>query len=242
MLVFVIAETDQALALVLKNRVIGDAAIAVAFDQPSRPWIQSLTGPAVNLFLFDVKENLLRRDVMYEKVLGAEGVVVGRRPPPPRFDLHYTVTAWAPKVIVEHKILAAVLRCFCSMAALPREVLPAALAALPYETLVAVESGAKRSMFLNLGGELKAGFELTVTVPMPGLADVPVAPRVQQATVAVNPVPAADPARTVAARETVAAAPGAPAGPASPAAPGALATPPAPAGPGQPSRATATQK
>ena len=233
MLVFVIAETDQALALVLKHRVIGDAAIAVAFDQPSRPWIQSLTGPAVNLFLFDIKENLLRRDVMYEKVLGAEGAVVGRRPPPPRFDLHYTVTAWAPKVIVEHKILAAVLRCFCSMAALPREVLPAALAALPYETLVAVDSGAKRSMFLNLGGELKAGFELTVTVPMPGLADLPAAPRVQQATVAVNPVPAADPARTVAARETVAAAPAAPAGPAAP---------PASAGPGQQPRATATQK
>jgi len=203
MLVSVIAEADQALALVLKNRVIGNAAITVAFDQPSRTWIQSLTGPAVNLFLFDIKQNLLRRDVMYEKVLGAEGDVVARRPPPPRFDLHYTVSAWAPAVLVEHKILAAVLRCFCSMATLPREFLPAALAGLPYELLIATESGAKRGMFLNLGGELKAGFELTVTVPMPALPDLPAAPPVQQASVAVRPVPAADPARTAAARETV---------------------------------------
>jgi hypothetical protein len=199
----VIAETDQALALVLKTRVIGNAGITIAFDQPSRPWIQSLNRPAVNLFLFDIKENLLRRDVMYEKVLGAEGTVVARRPPPPRFDLHYTVSAWAPAVLVEHKILAAVLRCFGSMTALPREALPAPLAALPYETLVATESGAKRTVFLNLGGELKAGFELTVTVPMPDLPDVPAAPPVQQARVTVNPIATADQARAATARETI---------------------------------------
>jgi hypothetical protein len=187
-----------------KRRVIGNAAITIAFDPPNRPWIQALKGPAVNLFLFDIKENPHRRDVMYEKVLGAEGTVVARRPPPPRIDLHYTVSAWAPTVLVEHKILAAALRCFCSMPALPRDTLPAALAALPYEVLISTESGAKRSMFLTLGGELKTGFEVTVTVPMPGLADIPVAPPVQQqATVAVNPVPGADPARTVVARETV---------------------------------------
>jgi hypothetical protein len=203
---YVIAEADQALAVLLKTKVIGNAAIAITFDPPNRPWIQSLTGPAVNLFLYDIKENASRREVMYEKVLGEGGVVVARRPPPPRFDLHYTVTAWAPKVVVEHKILAAVLRCLGSMTVLPREVLPAALAELPYEVLVNTESGARRSMFINMGGDLKAGFEITVTVPMPGLPDLPAAPPVQQqATVTVNPVPGADPARTVPARETVSA-------------------------------------
>jgi Pvc16 N-terminal domain len=207
MLGFVIAETDQALALVLKRRVIGNAAIAIAFDPPGRPWIQSLKGPAVNLFLFDIKENAHRRDVMYEDV-HADGVVVARRPPPPRFDLHYTVSAWAPSVLAEHKILAAALRCFGSITALPREALPPALAALPYDVLVATESGAKRGMFLNFGGELKAGFELTVTVPMPVLPDLPAAPAVQrQPRVNVTPVPGADAARAVPARETVTASP-----------------------------------
>jgi Pvc16 N-terminal domain len=187
----VIAEADQALAVVLKSRVIGNAAIAVAFDQPSRPWIQELNGAAVNLFLFDIKENVLRRDVMYEKVRDADGVVQARRRPPPRFDLHYTITAWAPTVFVEHKILAAVVRCFSSMTALPREALPAPLAELPYEVLVSTDSGAKRGMFLNISGELKAGFDLTVTVPIPGLDDLPAAPVVRQAKITVNPVAAA---------------------------------------------------
>jgi hypothetical protein len=97
------------------------------------------------------------------------------------------------------------------MTVLPREVLPAALAELPYEVLVSTEPGAKRSMFINMGGDLKAGFEITVTVPVPGLPDLPAAPPVQQATVTVNPVPGADPARTAAARETVSAAQAAPA-------------------------------
>jgi hypothetical protein len=205
----VIAEADQALATVVKSRVIGNAAISVAFDQPSRPWIQGLDGAAaVNLFLFDIKENVLRRDVMYEKVRDAEGVVQARRRPPPRFDLHYTITAWAPTIFVEHKILAAVLRCFCCMTTLPREVLPAPLAELPYEVLVSTDSGPKRGMLLNLSGELKAGFDLTVTVPVPGLPDLPAAPTVQQAKVTVGPVAAAKfQARTATAQETVAFAP-----------------------------------
>src|SRR5689334_15484739 len=151
MLGSVIAEADQALAVLLKTKVIGGAAIAIAFDPPNRPWIQALQGPAINLFLFDIRENLHRRDVMYEKVTSADGAVVARRPPPPRFDLHYTVTAWAPKVLAEHKILAAALRCFSSMTTLPREVLPAPLAALPYEVLVDTAPGTKRGMFINMG-------------------------------------------------------------------------------------------
>lgn len=194
MLGCVIAETDQALAVLLKTRVIGNAEIAIAFDSPNRPWIQGLKGPTINLFLFDIRENVHRRDVMYEKVSNADGVVVARRPPPPRYDLSYIVTVWAPSVIVEHRILAAALRCFGSLAALPREVMPAALAALPYEVPVDAGSSAKRSMFVNMGGDLKAGFEVTVTVPVPGLPDVPAAPAVQQQPrVDVKPVPGAEP-------------------------------------------------
>ncbi|HEV2372555.1 MAG TPA: DUF4255 domain-containing protein [Streptosporangiaceae bacterium] len=190
-----IAEADQALAVLLKTKVIGSAGIAIAFDPPNRPWIQALKGPAVNVFLFDIKENVHRRDVMFEKVTNEDGVVVARRSPPPRYDLHYTITAWAPNVLVEHKILGAVVRCFGSMTTLPREVLPPALAALPYEVLVSTGSGPKRGMFINMGGDLKAGLELTITVPVPALPDLPAAPAVQQQPqLAVKPMPGAGPA------------------------------------------------
>lgn len=199
-----ILEADQALATVLKAKVIGSAAIGVAFDPPNKAWISALKGPCVNFFLFDIRENTHRRDVMYEEVRNDDGVIIARRPPPLRYDLHYTVTVWAPKVLAEHKVLAAVLRCFSGMEMMPRDMLPPALAELPYEVLLTTGAGSKRSMFLNLGGELKVGFELTVTVPMPVLPDRPAAPPVQQpAQVSVNPMPGADPARTVSATEQV---------------------------------------
>ena len=211
MLGFVIAETDQALAALLKTKVIGNSAISIVFDAPNRAWIQGLKGPAVNLFLFDIRENVHRRDVMYEPVSNANGVVVARRPPPLRYDLSYTVTAWAPSVIVEHKILAAALHYFAYLTTLPRELLPAPLAELPYEVLVDTGSSNKRTMFLNMGGDLKAGFEVTLTVPIPGLPDAPAAPAVQQpARVEVKPMPGAQ------AQPAAASPADSPAGPGSP--------------------------
>ena len=184
-----ILETDQALLAVTKNRVLGNSAVAVVFDPPARPWIQALKTPAVNFFLFDIRENTHRRDVMYEEIRDEGGKVVGRRPPPLRYDLHYTVSVWGAPVAVEHRVLALVLRCFGGLAAIPRELLPQALAQLPYEVHLTTAAGVKRGMFLNLAGEVKGGFELTVTVPMPA-PDLPVAPPVSNAAVTVAPLPA----------------------------------------------------
>ena len=199
-----ILETDQVLAGLLKAKAFGGAAIGIAFDQPSRAWIGEVKSPTVNLFLFDIRENVHRRDVMYEEVRDDKGVLIGRRPPPRRFDLHYTVTAWAPKPLVEHNLLGVALRCFCAFETAPRDLLPPALAELPYEVLISTGSGAKRPMFLNLAGEMKAGFELAVTVPLPPLTQVLAPPPVQQPPqLEFKPAPGADPARTVSATETV---------------------------------------
>lgn len=185
----VILETDQALLAVTKTRVLGNAAVTVTFDPPARPWIQALKTPAVNFFLFDIRENAHRRDVMYEQVRDEEGRVVGHRPPALRYDLHYTITVWGAPIAMEHRILALVLRCFGSLATVPRDLLPEALAQLPNEVYLTTAPGTKRGMFLNLAGEVKAGFELTATVAMP-VPDAPAAPPVSQAQVTVGPKPA----------------------------------------------------
>ncbi|HEY4018823.1 MAG TPA: Pvc16 family protein [Pseudonocardiaceae bacterium] len=199
-----IFEAEQALAAVFKARVIRDSALGIAFDPPNKAWAQAVKKPVVNFFLFDIRENPHLRDVMYEPVRNAQGSVVAHRPPPPRFDLHYTVSVWAPTIVMEHKILAATLRCFSGMEALPAEALPPALAALPYQVLVNTGAGNKRAMFLNLGGELKSGFELELTVPMPSITDLVAAPTVQASpNLNLKPVPDADPARTAQATETV---------------------------------------
>jgi len=182
----VILETDQALLAVTKTRVLGNAAVAVTFDPPARPWIQALKTPAVNFFLFDIRENTHRRDVMYEQVRDEEGRVVGHRPPAPRYDLHYTVSVWGAPIAMEHRILALVLRCFGGLGMIPRELLPEPLANSPLEVHLTTAAGMKRSMFLNLAGEVKLGFELTATVAMPA-PDLPAAPSVNQVQVGVAP-------------------------------------------------------
>ncbi len=181
-----ILETDQALLAVTKTRVLGNAAVAVTFDPPARPWIQALKTPAVNFFLFDIRENVHRREVMYEQVRDEGGKIVGHRPPALRYDLHYTITVWGAPIAMEHKILALVLRCFGALPTIPRELLPEALKQVPHEIHLTTAAGTKRSMFLNLAGETKAGFELTATVAMPAL-DLPAAPPVNQAQVTVAP-------------------------------------------------------
>ncbi|HEU5334182.1 MAG TPA: Pvc16 family protein [Actinocrinis sp.] len=181
-----ILETDQALLAVTKNRVLGNAAVAVTFDPPARPWIQALKTPAVNFFLFDIRENAHRRDVMYEQVRDEEGRVVGHRPPAPRYDLHYTVSVWGAPIAMEHRILALVLRCFGGLGTIPRELLPEALAKSPHEIHLTTAAGMKRSMFLNMAGEVKVGFELTATVAMPA-PDLPAAAPVSQVQVGVAP-------------------------------------------------------
>ncbi len=183
-----ILETDQALLAVTKTRVLGNAAVTVTFDPPARPWIQALKTPAVNFFLFDIRENTHRRDVMYEQVRDEGGKVVGHRPPAVRYDLHYTVTVWGAPIAMEHRILALVLRCFGALPTVPRELMPEALAKLPHEVHLTTAAGTKRGMFLNLAGEVKAGFELTATVAMPA-PDLPAAPAVSQAQVTVGPKP-----------------------------------------------------
>jgi len=204
----VIAETDQALAAVLKAKVIGTAPINIAFDPPSRPWIQALKAPTVNLFMYDLRENVQRRESVYESIRDDAGKVIARRPPMQRWDLHYTVSVFAPNVIVEHKVLAAIVRYFAALDVLPVEVLPPTLAEPGYPILINTGGGTKRGMFLNYAGDLKAGLELTVTVPMPPPPAPPPAPPVQQQPqIQVNPVPGADPARPAAASETAPAGP-----------------------------------
>lgn len=199
-----ILETDQALAAVLKTNVLGGAPIGVAFDAPSKPWIQALKAPTVNLFLYDLRENAARRESSYEEIRDADGKVVERRAPLRLWDLYYTVTVFAPQVLVEHKILAAVTRYFSGIDVLPPALLPPALAEDGHPILVSTGAGAKRGMFLNVAGDLKAGLELAVTVPVRPLPPPPPAPPVQQPPrIEVAPVPGADPARTASPAETV---------------------------------------
>src|SRR4051794_19811173 len=156
-------ETSAALAALLRRDVLGEA-VPVSFDAPNRPWTQTLKGPTVNAFLFDVRENLARRDVMLEPVRDAHGVVVGRRPPPTRYDLHYVLSVWCCPTAVEYQVLSALVSTLDAY-----DVLPGSCFQDPppegHGYFLTVGAGMKRGMLPMFAGELKLQLDLTVSVP-----------------------------------------------------------------------------
>jgi len=78
--------------------------IDVAFDQPTGEWAATLNRPTLNLFCFDLRENLkLRRPGLEREIVDGQRARMHTRNS--RMDLSYLVTAWARKVEDEHQLL-----------------------------------------------------------------------------------------------------------------------------------------
>ena len=118
-----IADLDEGLRSLLRAdlRRHGFDGVEVSFDAPSREWSGKLTGPAVNLFLYDIREARDRATSSPETRGGAgETFMVS---PPLRLALTYAVTAWTKAVEDEHRLLSQVLAILFSNARLPRDLL-----------------------------------------------------------------------------------------------------------------------
>jgi hypothetical protein len=206
-------EVDAALAKLITDEALGDAAVAVAFDVPNRPWFAAVQAPTLNAFLYDVRENALRRDVMHEPVLDDQGRVVGRRPPPPRYDLYYLLSVWGvPDPALEHHLMASVLSALARFDVFPTDRVPEPLRDLGLWHLN-VAGGPKRMMPGNFGGEMKLQAEVSVTVPLPTRVTAPVAPAVHR-PMDVRMSGAGGQRETVAQRTPAPGGPGGPPGPA----------------------------
>lgn len=166
-----ISEIDEALRRLVRAEVLsGRNDVTIAFDAPDSEWASQQTAPALNLYLYDVSENLARREMMYEPVRDETGQVIERRPPPRRFDLAYLVSAWTQRVEDEHRLMDEVLVCLLSHEALPREHLADELAGQPLP--VRLTAGRPRpdvrkatDVWNALGGSLKPSIDLVVTTP-----------------------------------------------------------------------------
>lgn len=169
---------DRALADLLRRDLLGDA-VPVSLDAPNRPWSAGITRPTVNVFLFDVRENLARREVMHEPVRDANGTVRARRPPPTRYDLFYVASVWGCPTELEHQLLSALVACLGSYDVLPAELLGDAGGRHAYHLSTA--GGMKRGMLPMFGGELKMQVDLAVTAPVSAVLDGVAGPPVREA-------------------------------------------------------------
>lgn len=182
-----IEEIDEALRALVRKEALNGSDVEVAFDAPSKDWAARRNAPTADLYLYDVREDMRRRDYVWELRRDESGLPVEKRLPPRRFKLSYMVTAWTQRPEDEHRILSALLACMVRHEMIPDEFLPASLRelGLPIYTTIALPPPPERSIsdiWSALGGELKPSLDLVVTSPVT-VADRPeIAPVVREQT------------------------------------------------------------
>lgn len=165
-----IHEVDESLRAFIASGA-ANGSVDVSFDAPNRDWVARRSGPTINVFLYDIREDLERRQVAPMPVRDGSGTVVSRRSPLRRFKLSYLVSAWTQRPEDEHRLLSDLLTRFLRVDTVPRDHLRGSLAdsGAPLLLELAIPVGPERSPFEiwnALGGELKPSLDLVVVAPL----------------------------------------------------------------------------
>lgn len=157
---------DESLERFLRAAVpLPKREIDISFEAPDSDWSARVSRPTVNLYLWDIRRNLDQRDGGVEIVYDESGRAQ-RRPPLPRVDCRYLVTAWTSEVRDEHSLLGVTLGALLLNPVIePRYLAGPYAGVVPVPTLeIAASDGRDNSDFWSaLGGQLKPGLDLIVT-------------------------------------------------------------------------------
>lgn len=168
----------------VRRDALSDTDVDVVFDAPTKDWSSRRNSPTVDMYLYDLREDLRRRQSGINDVR-SDGRVASREQPPRWFKLSYLVTAWTQRPEDEHRLLAALLRCFLLSDRIPPELLAGALRGLltsvPYTcALPPPEDRALSDVWSALGGELKPSLDLVVYAPFDLSREIDIAPPVME--------------------------------------------------------------
>ena len=161
-----LADLDEALRTLLRRELEnhGFEGVEIAFDAPASDWSAKLTAPTVNLFLYDLRENVAEADVSPRNVR-VNGASMAA-PPPMRLEVTYAVTAWTKAVEDEHRLLSQVLAILFSHPALPADLLAGRLAGASQlrsiETQVGRPKEEKADFWTSIGGRYKASIDYAI--------------------------------------------------------------------------------
>jgi hypothetical protein len=180
----ILADLDEALRELLERELAarGLLGVAVTFEAPSRERTAQWPSPAIDLFLYDLREAPGRRDRSPHPT-NADGRAMLARAPL-RLACTYAITAWAPTALDEHRLLSQVIGILCSYPLLPVELLPASLlVGDPPQPLIAevahVRDEARAEFWTAMGVQYKVSLEYTVTVLCDPSLSTPRGPAVQ---------------------------------------------------------------
>jgi hypothetical protein len=171
----VIPDVDEVLRKLLIREIdIKGNEVDIAFEQPKREWSSRLSKPTINLFLFDIRENLrLRGAEQFKSETRSDGQIEVRRNPT-RMDLRYLMTAWVKEAEDEHLLLSSALMGLLRNPHFPLDMLPPSLQNQPTPIILDVATFPPEAGPIDkfseiwgvLDNEMRPGIILTVTVSM----------------------------------------------------------------------------
>ncbi len=163
------------------------AQVDITFAAPDDQFPpSSVTPPAIDLFLYDVRENSELRESEWFLERRSDGTA-SRERPPPRVDCAYLVTAWASDssttpALDEHRLLGEVMTVLLRHSTIPEAVLQGSLADQdlppPFTTLQSGRLQSLAEFWQALGGKPKAALDLTVTLAVHAVPPVEAGPPV----------------------------------------------------------------
>jgi hypothetical protein len=170
----VIHEVDEALRNLIRGEALRGSDVEVVFDAPTKDWAARRNAPTVNLYLYDLREDMKRRNRGMLNEYGAQGTVIARHKPPRYFKLSYLLTAWTQRAEDEHRLLSEILLTLLRHEFMPPPLLRGQLAELGLGVPLSValpppEDRSFADVWSALGGELKPSLDIVVSAPvMPG--------------------------------------------------------------------------
>jgi hypothetical protein len=184
----VIHEVDALLRTLLQGGALAGSDIEIAFDAPTKEWSARRNAPVLDCYLYDIREDVKRRERGTVPIRDERGIVVSRRRPPRWFRLSYLLTAWTKRPEDEHRLLSAALATLMPQELLPPERLPEPLAELGLSVPLTVagvqaETRSLAEIWSALGGTLKPSIDLVITVPFPAYPDYDAGPPVTEGAV-----------------------------------------------------------
>ena len=171
----VLNDVDQSLRSLIQSAVPSNGGLPlVSFAPPTAAWVAEQEDPVINLFLYDVREDQEGLGSFELDIRDDDGKVIGRMPPPRRYQLSYLVSAWSKDAEAEHEMLGAILATVPDDPAIPAGHLAGRLAeqGLPVGIKVGVPlTGANTwDLWSALGSPPRTAIEIVVTAPLvPGL-------------------------------------------------------------------------
>ena len=156
--------------LLIKKGALNSTEVNISFEAPSRDWATSQSKPAINIYLYDIRENHELRSYEWT-VERNNNRTATRKKAPLRVAFSYLVTVWAKDMGDEHRLLGHLMAVLCRHHSLPEDILQGALKELEYpvHASAAQPDGLVKNpadFWSALDNQLKPSINYVVTLPV----------------------------------------------------------------------------